>query len=82
MATPASVKALGQMNYFAITFRGLKETYGIHAEAAKAFLEERQNDLWELHQSSGVVNPQSHNKRDGRDVEELKRFVRKGGGLG
>ena len=60
---------------FAITFRLLKETFGIHAEAAKAFLEARKDDLWELHQSSGVENPQSHNRREGRDVEALKSFV-------
>jgi len=67
---------------FAITLSLLKDEFGINFKAARSFLEERQNDIWELHQSSGVVNPRSHNRQNGRDMAELKRFVRGLGGLG
>ena len=67
---------------FAITLSLLKDEFGINFKAARSFLEEKQNDIWELHQSSGVVNPRSHNRQNGRDMAELKRFVRGFGGLG
>ena len=48
----------------------------INFRAARSFLEERQDDIGELHQASGVVNPRSHNRQNGRDLKELKQFVR------
>ncbi|HEY9883198.1 MAG TPA: hypothetical protein V6C98_06265, partial [Thermosynechococcaceae cyanobacterium] len=61
---------------FAVTLSLLKDEFGINFKAARSFLEERQNDPWELHQASGVENARSHNRQQGRDLEQLKRFVR------
>jgi len=61
---------------FAITLSLLKDEFGINFKAARSFLEERQDDIWELHRASGVENPRSHNRREGRDLAELKQFVR------
>lgn len=66
---------------FAITLSLLKEDFGIHFKAARTFLEERQNDIWKLHQGSGVENARSHNRQNGRDVQELKSFVKEFVGL-
>lgn len=67
---------------FAVTLSLLKDEFGVNFKAARSFLEERQNDIWELHQSSGVENPRSHNRQQGRDVEKLKTFVQKFGQAG
>ena len=60
----------------AITLSLLKDEFGINFKAARSFLEKRQNDIGELHQASGVENPRSHNRQQGQDLEQLKRFVR------
>ncbi|HEY9908590.1 MAG TPA: protelomerase family protein, partial [Thermosynechococcaceae cyanobacterium] len=67
---------------FAMSLSLLKEEFGINFKAARSFLEERQNDIWELHQASGVENPRSHNRREGHDVEALKQFVKEFGQQG
>jgi Telomere resolvase len=61
---------------FAITLSLLKDEFGINFRAARDFLEERQNEIWELHQASGVENPRSHNRQNGRDLGELREFVK------
>jgi integrase len=65
---------------FAITLSLLKDEFGINFRAARDFLEARQGEIQALHQASGVENPRSHNRQSGRDVQELKQFVR--GGVG
>jgi hypothetical protein len=67
---------------FALTLSLLKDEFGINFRAARDFLESHKNQIWELHQSSGVENPRSHNRLNGRNVGELKQFVREFGGLG
>jgi len=52
----------------------LKDELDINFKAARSFLEEHQNDIGELHHASGVENPRSHNRQNGRDMAELKRF--------
>jgi Telomere resolvase len=60
---------------FALTLSLLKDEFGINFKAARDFLAEKQNQIWELHQSSGVENARSHNRQGGRDIGKLKQFV-------
>jgi hypothetical protein len=60
---------------FAITASLLKRDFGIHDKAVEAFFEQYQSELDDYHQSIGVSNVRSHNRQNGRDVEQLKAFV-------
>lgn len=57
----------------AINAAVLENVFKIHRQAAKAFLEAYQNELWDYHQEIGVESPQWHNR--GKDTEKLKTFV-------
>jgi integrase len=67
---------------FALTLSLLKDEFGINFRAARDFLESHQNEIWELHQASGVVNPRSHNRQNGRNIGELRKFVKEFVGQG
>jgi integrase len=58
---------------FAINAAVLEMAFRIHRQAAKAFLDAFQNELWDYHQEIGVESPQWHNR--GKDTEKLKAFV-------
>ncbi|NEQ20347.1 MAG: hypothetical protein F6K28_14090 [Microcoleus sp. SIO2G3] len=60
---------------FAITASLLKRDFGIHDKAVEAFFDQYQPEVDDYHQAIGVANARSHNRQNGRDVEELKKFV-------
>jgi len=60
-------------NTFALTPGLLEREFGIHRQAAKEFLAENQNLIWEHHQAIQVENERSHNR--GKDIGFLKAFV-------
>ncbi|MBD2088293.1 hypothetical protein H6F67_00185 [Microcoleus sp. FACHB-1515] len=60
---------------FAITASLLKRDFGIHDRAVEAFFDQYQPEVDDYHQSIGVSNPRSHNRQNGRDTEQLKKFV-------
>ncbi|HEY9909818.1 MAG TPA: hypothetical protein V6D18_19680 [Thermosynechococcaceae cyanobacterium] len=61
---------------FAVTLSLLKDEFGINFKAARSFLEERQEQIGELHQASGVEKAQSHNRQQGRDLKQLTAIFR------
>ncbi|WP_197036217.1 hypothetical protein [Fischerella sp. PCC 9605] len=74
--------ALKQWNHqypnrsFAFTKRLLEREWRIHPGAVKQFFTAYQDDICHYHDSIGVVNSHTHNRQKGRNLHELKAFIR------
>ncbi|WP_026730790.1 hypothetical protein [Fischerella sp. PCC 9605] len=74
--------ALKQWNHqypnrsFAFTKRLLEREWRIHPDAVKQFFTVYQDHIRHYHDSIGVVNSRTHNCQKGRNLHELKAFIR------